>query len=235
MIHITLKDVSKYYINRKYKTALAALYHITCDIYPKEFTVIMGPSGCGKTTLLKVIAGIDDLDEGTILYNDIDVSSLPVQKRELSFVGSANTLYPNMTVFDNLAYPLKLLKVPIQEIKERVLKLAQEMNVEFLLSRKPKHLSGGQQQIISLLKALIKKPVLLLLDEPLSQVDPTGSTTYKNLLRHIHQTYQINIIMTTHWVNDAYELGDRFILMDNGAISKIINHREELLNDAKEE
>lgn len=231
MIHISLKNITKLYENTKNKTAIAALYKVSLEIYPKEFTVVLGPSGCGKTTLLKVIAGIEGVTEGNIYYDNLDVTSLPVQKRELSFVGSSNTLYPNMTIFDNLAYPLKLLKVPIPEIRERVTNLAKDMGVEILLSRKPKHLSGGQQQIISLLKALIKKPSILLLDEPLSQVDPAQSMVYKNLLKRIHETYHMNIIMTTHKLSDAHELGDRFIVMDNGAISHIVQHKEDFFND----
>lgn len=231
MIHISLKNITKLYENTKNKTAIAALYKVSLEIYPKEFTVVLGPSGCGKTTLLKVIAGIEGVTEGNIYYDNLDVTSLPVQKRELSFVGSSNTLYPNMTIFDNLAYPLKLLKVPIPEIRERVTNLAKDMGVEILLSRKPKHLSGGQQQIISLLKALIKKPSILLLDEPLSQVDPAQSMVYKNLLKRIHETYHMNIIMTTHKLSDARELGDRFIVMDNGAISHIVQHKEDFFND----
>lgn len=228
MNDIQLIQLSKFFILPKNKSAIAALNQIDLSIPLNKITVIQGVSGCGKTTLLKVIAGLYDIDEGQILFNGLDITHIPANQRNIAYVSQSTILYPHMTVFDNIAYPLKQASVPPEEIKRRVFELSKIMNIDLLLSRKPKVLSGGQQQKVAIARALVKQPTLLLLDEPFSNLDPKTALSLLSLIKHLQALFQLTIILVTHHEMDANMLGDYFITMDNG---EIIETHKQVMSD----
>lgn len=228
MNDIQLIQLSKFFILPKNKSAIAALNQIDLSIPLNKITVIQGVSGCGKTTLLKVIAGLYDIDDGQILFNGLDITHVPANQRNIAYVSQSTILYPHMTVFDNIAYPLKQASVPPEEIKRRVFELSKIMNIGLLLSRKPKVLSGGQQQKVAIARALVKQPTLLLLDEPFSNLDPKTALSLLSLIKHLQALFQLTIILVTHHEKDANMLGDYFITMDNG---EIIETHKQVMSD----
>lgn len=228
MGNIKLDSVSKYFIDKKSNTAIAALYHINLNIPRNTFTVVTGPSGCGKTTLLKIIAGLYLVDEGQIFFNDDDVTSVSPNKRNCAFVSQAYALYPHMSIFDNIAYPLKQASIPVEEIKRRVGEISTLLQLNLFLSRKPKVLSGGQQQRVALARAIVKHPNILLLDEPLSNLDESSRLQIRELLKTLQKKLNLSIVIVTHHEADAHYLADLLIHMDNGSIlsveSKVASH-----------
>lgn len=221
MHKLTLRNISKYYIEKKDNTAIAALYQVNLDIHTQKTSAIIGPSGCGKTTLLKVIAGLLENDEGEILKDDVPIHEKSSIQKIMSYVSQEAKLYPHMTVFDNIAFPLKIEKVPVEEIKTRVFELANLMDIDFLLTRKPRQLSGGQKQKVALARALIKLPKILLLDEPFSNLDKNNKEILKSLIKSLKQKLSLTIVMVTHQMEDTVGLADDIIYMDNGEILSI--------------
>lgn len=180
-------------------------------------TVIIGFSGCGKTTLLKTL--FDGIDyQGYIYFDGKNIQDINVQDRQLAYVSQNYALYPNMTIFDNIAFPLKNIKAPSNEIKERVYKIAEELNISMCLSRKPRSLSGGQQQRVALARALVKNPSLCLLDEPLSNLDQETALKARELIKNCIKSRKITTIYVTHDINEATSLGDVIYAMDDGQI-----------------
>jgi len=165
MARVLLKDVTKRFGD------VVAVDKLNLDVRDKEFVILLGPSGCGKTTALRCIAGLETPDEGEIYIGDQRVNDLDPANRDIAMVFQSYALYPHMTVFNNLAFPLENRKVPKNEIRERVKKVAQLLQIEELLQRKPKQLSGGQQQRVALGRAIIREPYAFLMDEPLSNLD----------------------------------------------------------------
>lgn len=218
MNELILKDVSKYYLDSKNNTGIAALNHVNLTLPLHKITLIHGPSGCGKTTLLKVIAGLYEIDAGQLIYQDLNISHIPPNERNFSLVTQSTLLYPHMTIFDNIAYPLKQASVPPDEIKRRVYELSNLLGIEWLLSRKPKVLSSGQQQMIAIARAIIKQPNVLLLDEPFSNLDPISTKTMMNLIQTIQQKLRLTIVLVTHQIMDSTHFGDLFVTMENGQI-----------------
>lgn len=221
MNKLILKNVSKYYIDVKQKQAIAALYKIDLEFLMQKTSVIIGPSGCGKTTLLKVVSGLIDPDEGDIYLGDKLISNKITLQKIMSYVSQEARLYPHMTVFDNIAFPLKNDKIPSDEIKTRVFELMKLVGIEYLMTRKPRQLSGGQQQKVALARALIKLPNILLLDEPFSNLDLENKESLIKLILLLKQKLSLTIIMVTHQLDDTYGLADDIIIMDNGEIQKI--------------
>ncbi|HAK05623.1 MAG TPA: hypothetical protein DCM23_02830 [Firmicutes bacterium] len=221
MPKITLDQVTKYYVDDHKTTAVAALFKVSAEIPDGSLAVIVGPSGCGKTTLLKTIAGIYELNEGVILFNDQDIAPIAISERNLSFVNQEFALYPNMTSFENIAYPLKVAHIPIEETRKRVQEVATLLEIELLLSRKPRVLSGGQRQLVALARALIKRPHILLLDEPFANIDDPTRQKLRKIIKDIKARYNMNVIMSTHRQEDAYFLADQLIEMNNGEIVKV--------------
>lgn len=229
MIDIRLDNVTKLYKNKN-NSYIAALYKLNLEIPSGSLTILFGASGGGKTTLLKTIAGMHALDEGNIYFGDVDVTTLPPQKREIGYVSQNFALYPNMTIFENIAYPLIQEKASVDEIKERVLEIARMFDIEFLLSRKPKHLSGGQQQIVAIARAIIKHPNILILDEPFSNLDPIKRAHLISFIQKIHHMFSLTTIISTHQIQDVYSLGNRFIQIENGTIVQILT-KDEIINE----
>ena len=200
--------------------------------------VILGYSGCGKTTLLKSILGLLDYD-GKILLDGVDLNDLAIKDRNFAYVSQNYVLYPNMTVFDNIAFPLKLQGCMRDEIVERVNEVAEKLDLTLLLTRKPKHLSGGQQQRVALARAMVKKPTVYFFDEPLSNIDPRLRSEARLLIKKCIKEYQSTAIYVTHDFSEAMTLADYLYIINNGKIEisgeplEVYNSNNETVNDLK--
>jgi multiple sugar transport system ATP-binding protein len=224
MAEIAFKDFSAFY---KYKKQYyIALDKINLNIRNGKITVVVGPSGCGKTTLLKCVAGLHDLTEGELLSDGENVESLLPNARNIAYVAQEYSLYPQMTVYDNIAYSLKLMKTPYAEIKERVTKIAKELEIEWLLTRKPKQLSGGQQQRTAIARALIKQPSLILFDEPFANLERPLRLQMQQLIKDIHAMQKQTIIFVTHDLTEAFFLADEIVVLDNGCVVQVDSPEE---------
>lgn len=177
--------------------------------------VILGKSGCGKTTFLRCLLGKMSY-EGSILFDDMDVSSLPLEKRNIAYVSQEYGLYPHFTVFENIAFPLKLLGAPRKEIEERVNTIADELSLAPCLSRKPRYLSGGQQQRVAIARALVKDPEIVLFDEPLSNLDAPKRSEILVLLKKRFQNGHPTVVYVTHNYYEALNLADKIFVLDQG-------------------
>lgn len=216
MSEITLKNVSKIYENQQY-----AVRNVNLEIQDKEFVILVGPSGCGKSTTLRMIAGLEDISDGE-LYIDGEFSNYCEPKdREMSMVFQNYALYPNMTVYGNLAYALKIRKVPKEEIKKRVHEVAKILEIEHLLDRKPSALSGGQKQRVAMGSAIIRKPKIFLMDEPLSNLDAKLRTQMRIELAKLHREMETTIIYVTHDQTEAMTLGTKIVVMKDGFVQQV--------------
>jgi ABC-type sugar transport system ATPase subunit len=225
MSTIRLEHVSVFHRDMRSKTAIAALYDVSLEIPDGLLTVIQGPSGCGKTTLLKAVAGVLAVDEGMIFKDSTDITSLPIDKREIAYVTQEHTPYPHLTVFDNIAFPLKQTGVPVDEIRRRVHETAVDLDISVLLSRKPKVLSKGQQQVIALARAIVRRPDVLLLDEPFASLDPVRRSGIKKVIRDVQRRDGLTIVLVTHDEDDATDLADVIVTMDNGSVTDVPRRR----------
>ncbi|MHC5183809.1 MAG: ABC transporter ATP-binding protein, partial [Planctomycetota bacterium] len=216
MAQVVLKDIKKVYDD-----SFTAVKDANLDIIDKEFMVIVGPSGCGKTTTLRMIAGLEDITEGTITIADRVVNDIPPKDRDIAMVFQNYALYPHMSVFQNMAFGLKLRKTPKLEIKQRVEEAAKMLGIEQLLARKPKALSGGQRQRVALGRAIVRKPAAFLFDEPLSNLDAKLRVTTRAELKALHHRLQTTSIYVTHDQAEAMTLGDRICVMYNGIIQQV--------------
>ena len=201
---------------------VVAVNDVSLNVKRGEFIVLLGPSGCGKTTILRMIAGFLDLDEGSIWMDGKEVSSkkltLPPNLRDLSMVFQNYAIWPHMTVFDNVAYGLRIRKTPKNDLGERVMKALRIVQIEGLAKRFSHELSGGQQQRVALARALVVNPTLLLMDEPLSNLDAKLRIEMRSEIRELHRNLNYTTIYVTHDQTEALALGDRIILMDSGRI-----------------
>jgi ABC-type sugar transport system ATPase subunit len=186
-----------------------------------EFVVLVGPSGCGKSTLLRLIAGLDTADEGRIRIDDVDVTQVPPQSRDVAMVFQSYALYPHMTVRDNLAYPLKVRRQDRAAIESRVREVAAVLGLEALLDRRPAQLSGGQRQRVALGRTMVRTPQAFLLDEPLSNLDPALRAQARAELRRLHRRLGATIVHVTHDQEEAMTLGDRIVVMRDGAVEQV--------------
>ncbi len=177
--------------------------------------VILGKSGCGKTTLLRCLLGKTPY-RGSILFDDMDASEIPLEKRNIAYVSQEYGLYPHFSVFENIAFPLKLLGAPRKEIEERVNAIAEELELTPCLSRKPRYLSGGQQQRVAIARALVKDPEIVLFDEPLSNLDTPKRSEITVLLKKRFQNNHPTVVYVTHNYFEALNLGDKIFVLDRG-------------------
>lgn len=214
MPKLTIENLKVIYNNKKGQE-ITALDGFSCVFEDGSLNVIVGFSGCGKTTLLRTILGFVDY-EGKIFFDNIDASDLSTQERNVSYVSQEYVLYPHLTIFDNIASPLKIAKAPKEEIKERVVAVAKYLGIEHCLTRKPRHLSGGQQQKVALARAIVKRSQLYLFDEPLSNYDKQGRSEAKLMIRKFIKDNNVTALYVTHDFQEAMTLADNIVVMNEG-------------------
>lgn len=238
MSSIDIKDLYVKYINRK--ETVDVLKGLNAHFDDGTINAICGYSGCGKTTLLKTIIGLNDYD-GEILLDNIDSNSLTIGEKNLAYVSQNYTLFPHLTIFDNIANPLKMNKVPREEIIKRVYEVSEILGIKDLLTRKPRHLSGGQQQKVAIAKALIKKPRVYLFDEPLSNLDYKGRTEARIMIKKVIRMYNSTAIYVTHDLNEAMSIADKIYIINNGVIEiegtplDVYNSNNEIVESLKQQ
>ena len=215
MARVVLKDVEK-----TYPTGFRAIRNFNLDIADREFVVFVGPSGCGKSTTLRCVAGLEDVTAGTIHIGDRLVNDVPPKDRDIAMVFQNYALYPHMTVFENMAFGLKLRKVPKHVIKSKVESAAKVLGIEQMLDRKPKTLSGGQRQRVAVGRAIVRDPKCFLFDEPLSNLDAKLRVEMRAEIKRIHIDLQSTTIYVTHDQEEAMTLGDRVVVMKDGVVQQ---------------
>jgi multiple sugar transport system ATP-binding protein len=198
-----------------------AVKDLNMEVFDREFLVLVGPSGCGKTTAMRMVAGLEEISEGRIIIGDRVVNDLPPKDRDVAMVFQSYALYPHMTVYDNLAYPLKLRKVPKAERDQRVREAARTLDIEPYLDRKPKQLSGGQRQRVALGRAIVRKADLFLMDEPLSNLDAKLRVQTRAELIKLHERVSTTTIYVTHDQVEAMTMGDRIAVMSLGELQQL--------------
>jgi len=215
MATVTFDHVSKRYGD------VTAVKDLNLDIQDEEFLVLVGPSGCGKTTALRMIAGLEEITDGTLKIGDRVVNDLAPKDRDVAMVFQSYALYPHMSVYDNLAFGLKLRKVPKQEIDKRVREAAGTIELTNLLDRKPKQLSGGQRQRVALGRAIVREPAVFLMDEPLSNLDAKLRVATRAEIARLHQRLRTTVVYVTHDQVEAMTMGDRIAVMNFGVLQQI--------------
>jgi multiple sugar transport system ATP-binding protein len=198
-----------------------AVNDLDIQIVDKEFLVLVGPSGCGKSTALRCLAGLEDISDGQILIDDQVVNDVPPKDRDIAMVFQSYALYPHMSVYDNMAFGLKLRKTPKDEIKRRVDDAAQILGIEELLDRKPRQLSGGQRQRVAVGRAIVREPKVFLLDEPLSNLDAKLRVETRANISKLHLQLQTTFIYVTHDQTEAMTMASRIAVMDAGLLQQI--------------
>lgn len=215
MAKVHLENISKSF------GKVNVLDDINLEINSNEFTVFVGPSGCGKSTLLRIIAGLEDVTKGKITIRGVDVTHLAPAKRKIAMVFQSYALYPHMTVFENMAFSLKMTKYPRKEIKNRVINAAKELHVDHLLERKPKQLSGGQRQRVAIGRALVRDPLVYLFDEPLSNLDAALRVKMRMRIAQLKEQLSTTMIYVTHDQVEAMTLADKIVVLQNGRIEQV--------------
>ena len=215
MAKVVLKNVSKTYDVKK------IIDNVSLEINDKEFLVLVGASGCGKSTLLRMIAGLEDITEGEIFIGETCVNNVLPKDRNIAFVFQNYALYPHMSVYENIAFPLKMRKLKKDEIDKKVKEAAKILDLEQLLDRKPKQLSGGQRQRVALGRAIVRSPKVFLMDEPLSNLDAKLRVQMRAEIKKLHKKLDTTFIYVTHDQTEALTMGDRIAVIDKGIIQQI--------------
>ena len=218
---INITDVGKIYPN-----GTRALENVNIEIYDGEFVVLVGPSGCGKTTLLRMVAGLEDITEGEISIADNVVNEVAPKDRDIAMVFQNYALYPHMSVYDNMAFSLKLRKLPKDEIDAKVKEAAKTLEIDELLDRKPKALSGGQRQRVAMGRAIVRSPQAFLMDEPLSNLDAKLRVQMRAELGELHSQLETTTLYVTHDQVEAMTMGDRVAVIRKGVLQQIDTPRE---------
>ena len=216
-----MASVSLNHIYKVYAGGVTAVSDFCLDIEDKEFIVLVGPSGCGKSTTLRMVAGLEEISEGELYIGDKLVNDVAPKDRDIAMVFQNYALYPHMTVYDNMAFGLKLRKTPKEEIKRRVNEAARILGIEFLLNRKPKALSGGQRQRVAIGRAIVRNPAVFLMDEPLSNLDAKLRNQMRAEIIKLRERIDTTFIYVTHDQTEAMTLGDRIVIMKDGFIQQI--------------
>lgn len=216
MASVRLENVKKVY-----EGGVVGVHSVTLDIHDKEFVVLVGPSGCGKSTTLRMIAGLEEVSEGTIYIGEQRVNDVPPKDRDIAMVFQNYALYPHMTVYENMAFGLKLRKFPKTEIDARVREAAEVLGIEAYLDRKPKALSGGERQRVAVGRAIVRKPKVFLFDEPLSNLDAKLRVQMRTEISKLHQRLGTTMVYVTHDQTEAMTMGDRIVLMKDGHVQQI--------------
>ena len=216
MASLSLRNVYK-----RYPGGVTAVSDFNLEIKDKEFIILVGPSGCGKSTTLRMVAGLEEISDGEIYIGDKLVNDVAPKDRDIAMVFQNYALYPHMTVFDNMAFGLKLRKTPKDEIKRRVEEAARILDISHLLERKPKALSGGQRQRVALGRAIVREPKVFLLDEPLSNLDAKLRAQMRTEISKLHQRLGTTFIYVTHDQTEAMTMGTRIVVMKSGLIQQV--------------
>ncbi|WOO40067.1 sn-glycerol-3-phosphate ABC transporter ATP-binding protein UgpC [Rubellicoccus peritrichatus] len=231
MADVTLKNLVKEYRDDK-RSTFRAVKGINLDIRNREFMVLVGPSGCGKSTSLRMIAGLENVTDGAITIDEQVINEVQPKDRNIAMVFQNYALYPHMTIFENMAFGLKLLKYPKNEIKKRVNDAADILGLTSMLNRKPKQLSGGQRQRVAVGRAIVRKPKVFLFDEPLSNLDAKMRVQMRTEISKLHARLNATMIYVTHDQVEAMTMGDRICVMKDGNIMQVAEPLE-LYNNPK--
>lgn len=215
MSSVVLKNLVKSYDGKK-----NIIDNINLEIKDKEFIVLVGSSGCGKSTILRLISGLEDITSGEILIDDKVVNNVHPKDRDIAFVFQSYALYPHMSVYDNIAFGLKMRKYDKKTIDVKVREVADSLNLTELLNRKPKQLSGGQRQRVALGRAIVRNPKVFLMDEPLSNLDANLRVHMRSEIKRLHQKLKTTFIYVTHDQTEALTMGDRIVVLDKGKIQQ---------------
>ena len=216
MASLSLRNVYK-----RYPGGVTAVSDFNLEIKDKEFIILVGPSGCGKSTTLRMVAGLEEISDGEVYIGDRLVNDVAPKDRDIAMVFQNYALYPHMTVFDNMAFGLKLRKTPKDEIRRRVEEAARILDIEHLLERKPKALSGGQRQRVALGRAIVREPKVFLLDEPLSNLDAKLRAQMRTEISKLHQRLGTTFIYVTHDQTEAMTMGTRIVVMKSGLVQQV--------------
>jgi multiple sugar transport system ATP-binding protein len=216
MAEVRLENVFKVYENN-----VTAVKDVSVTINDKEFVVLVGPSGCGKSTVLRMIAGLEEVSSGTVNIGGEVVNDVPPKERDIAMVFQNYALYPHMTVYENLAFGLKLRKLPKDEIDKRVQHAATILGIASYLDRKPKALSGGQRQRVALGRAIVRQPKVFLFDEPLSNLDANLRVQMRTEISRLHHQLQTTMIYVTHDQIEAMSMGDRIVVLRDGVVQQV--------------
>ena len=216
MATIQLKNVFK-----KYENGFEAVKNFNLDIEDKEFIIFVGPSGCGKSTTLRMVAGLEEITDGELYIDGKLMNYVEPKDRDIAMVFQNYALYPHMTVFDNMAFSLKLKKTPKEEIEQKVREAAKILDLETLLDRKPAQLSGGQRQRVAMGRAIVRNPKVFLMDEPLSNLDAKLRVQMRTEISKLHHRLGNTIIYVTHDQTEAMTLGTRIVVMNQGVIQQV--------------
>ena len=216
MANVSLKGIKKIYDNK-----VTAVHDFNLEIADKEFIVLVGPSGCGKSTTLRMVAGLEDISEGDLLIDGKRMNDVEPKDRDIAMVFQNYALYPHMTVYENMAFALKLRKLPKDEIDKRVREAAEILDITQYLERKPKALSGGQRQRVAIGRAIVREPQVFLMDEPLSNLDAKLRNQMRAEIIKLRQRIDTTFIYVTHDQTEAMTLGDRIVIMRDGWIMQI--------------
>lgn len=220
MATVSLKNIFKIYPGEKGKD-ITAVKDFNLEIQDREFIVFVGPSGCGKSTTLRMVAGLEEISQGDIFIGDKRVNDIPPKDRDIAMVFQNYALYPHMSVYDNMAFGLKLRKYPKAEIKKRVTEAADILGIEPYLDRKPKNLSGGQRQRVAVGRAIVRQPKVFLFDEPLSNLDAKMRVQMRTEITKLHQRLQATMIYVTHDQIEAMTMGTRIVVMKDGLVQQV--------------
>ncbi len=213
-------------INKVFKGDIYAVKDFNLSVKDKEFIILVGPSGCGKSTTLRMIAGLEDITSGTIKIGDRVINDVDPKDRDIAMVFQNYALYPHMTVYENMAFGLKLRKMPKDLIETKVMEAAKILDIVHLLKRKPKALSGGQRQRVALGRAIVRDPNVFLMDEPLSNLDAKLRVQMRTEISKLHARLQTTFIYVTHDQTEAMTMGDRIVIMKDGLIQQVDEPQE---------
>jgi multiple sugar transport system ATP-binding protein len=216
-----MADVVLKHVYKTYQGGVTAVKDFNLEIKDKEFIVLVGPSGCGKSTTLRMVAGLEEISQGELYIDGKLVNDVPPKDRDIAMVFQNYALYPHMTVYDNMAFGLKLRKVPRAEIDQKVKEAAKILGIEEYLNRKPKALSGGQRQRVALGRAIVRNPKVFLMDEPLSNLDAKLRVQMRTEIAKLHDRLQTTFIYVTHDQTEAMTMGSRIVVMKDGVIQQV--------------
>ena len=209
------------HVTKRFGESTVAVDDLTLSVHEGEFLILVGPSGCGKTTALRMVAGLEELTSGEIRIGDRVISDLAPTQRDIAMVFQNYALYPHMSVADNIAFPLRQRKVKRAEVRQRVAEAARLLSITDLLERKPRELSGGQRQRVAIGRALVRRPQVFLMDEPLSNLDAKLRVQMRAELLSLHERVGITTIYVTHDQTEAMTLGDRVVVMNKGRVQQV--------------